>query len=67
MNIKWSEIIKGIQSHGWTQAEIADEVGTSQGYISDLLSDRRGKRMGYQLGKNLLDLSARLERRRKAA
>lgn len=65
--MNWSELIKDIQTHGWTQAEIADEVGTSQGHISDLLTDRRGKRLGYQIGKNLVALRARLARKAKAA
>jgi transcriptional regulator with XRE-family HTH domain len=65
--MNWSDLIKEIQTHGLTQSEIASEVGTSQGHISDLLSDRRGKRMGYQLGKNLVSLRTRLERKAKAA
>lgn len=65
--MNWSDIITKIQSHGVTQDEIASEVGTSQGHISDILAGRRGN-LRFELGQNLTAMLARLERKaRKAA
>lgn len=66
--MNWSDVIKEIQANGATQDEIAEEVCTSQGHISDLLSGKRGKRLGYELGKRLIAMRDRLAKKaRKAA
>lgn len=43
-----------------TQAAIADEVGTSQGHISDLETGKRGKRLSFDLAQKLISLRDRL-------
>lgn len=60
MNIKWHEIIQRIEAQGKTQSDIANEIGTSQGHVSDLRSGRRGKRIGFSIGRNLLAMHDRL-------
>jgi Helix-turn-helix domain len=41
---------------GWTQAELAKEVGVSQPTIHRICSARRPRRIGYELGAALLAL-----------
>lgn len=54
----WPDLIKGIESTGMTQQQIADAIPTSQGHISDLRSGRRGKRLSYDTARKLLALAA---------
>jgi hypothetical protein len=60
MNTNWQDIIKRIEAQGKTQVDIAAEVGTSQGHISDLRTGRRGKRIGFEIGRNLTAMHDRL-------
>lgn len=65
--MNWPNVIKEIQAHGITQAEIAEEIGTSQGHISDLLGGKRGKRLSYELGRKLYVMRERLAKQKEAA
>lgn len=50
----FSELIKNLQANGMTQAEIAEAVGSSQGYINNILHGNRGERIGFDLGSKLI-------------
>lgn len=54
--MNWPQIIEEIQSHGLTQKQIADAIGISQGYISDLKNGERGKRIGFAAAGKLIAL-----------
>ena len=49
----WKEKIADLMAAGMSQREIADHVGASQPHICDLLSGKRGKRIGYELGRKI--------------
>lgn len=48
-----------------TQAAIAEQVGTSQGHISDIETGRRGKRLSFGLAQKLIDLRDKLRSTKK--
>lgn len=50
--MNWQKIIRDLLDSGLTQVQIAEQCGTSQGYISDLSNGRR-TRVGYDLGRAL--------------
>ncbi len=52
----WSKIIAALQESGMSQQQIADEIGSSQSYVSELLSGRKGKRLDYRIGSRLQSL-----------
>ena len=52
----WKEKIADLMAAGLSQREIADQVGASQPHICDLLSGKRGKRIGYELGLKIDEL-----------
>lgn len=52
----WEKIISDLIASGLTQREIASRVGISQAHVSDLSLGRRGKRIGFEVGKALSDL-----------
>jgi len=54
----FAELIQALLNSGLTQVELAEKVGTSQGYISDLLHGRRGISIGFVLGSKLVALHA---------
>lgn len=56
-----------IKAFGLTQQAIAEEVGTSQGHISDLETGRRGKRPSFEIVQKLMTLRDRLRSEAKAA
>jgi len=49
----WKEKIADLMAAGLSQREIAERVGASQPHICDLLSGKRGKRIGYELGRKI--------------
>lgn len=51
-----------IKAFGLTQQAIAEEVGTSQGHISDFETGRRGKRPSFEIAQKLIALRDRLRR-----
>jgi transcriptional regulator with XRE-family HTH domain len=54
MNCK--KMIYDLEESGLTQTQIADRIGSSQGYVSDLKTGRRGKRISLETGQKLQDL-----------
>jgi transcriptional regulator with XRE-family HTH domain len=40
-------------ARGMTQGEIAQKLQCRQGYVSGLLTGKRGKRLGFDIGKRL--------------
>ena len=52
----WKEKVADLMAAGLSQRQIADLVGVSQPHISDLHAGKRGKRIGYELGKRLDEL-----------
>jgi predicted XRE-type DNA-binding protein len=52
----WKDIIAAIMKSGLSQHQIAAAVGVSQAHISDLAAGKRGKRIGFELGKRLQSL-----------
>lgn len=54
--MNWQEIINALEQAGLTQVEMAQALDCSQGYISDLKTGRRGKRVDYFFGEKLLAL-----------
>jgi len=59
----WKELIAFlINEAGMSQRDIAEAVDSSQQHISDLYNERRGKRIGHELGTRLEALRAKKER-----
>ncbi len=55
----WSQLIQDLQDKtkgNMTQKEIAEVVLCSQNYISDLKTGKKGKRVSYEIAKNLEQL-----------
>lgn len=50
---QWQKIISDLKGKGLTQKHIATNIGCSQNYISNLEHGVCGKRISYDLGKNL--------------
>ncbi|MDV8154560.1 helix-turn-helix domain-containing protein [Acinetobacter bereziniae] len=50
---QWQKMICDLKAQGLTQAKIATEIGCSQNYVSDLERGACGKRLSYDLGRNL--------------
>lgn len=44
----WKKLITELIEAGMTQTAIADEIGLTQGAISQVLNDTTGKRKGFQ-------------------
>lgn len=55
----WKEKITDLLGSGLSQRELAELVGTSQPHICDLRTGKRGKRIGYDLGKRIEQLHLR--------
>ncbi len=55
-DMDWSTIIAALLESGLTQQQIAHEIGSSQSYVSELASGRKGKRLDYRLGSRLHSL-----------
>lgn len=53
---QWQKMITELRSEGLTQTYIANEIGCSQNYVSDLERGLCGKRLSYELGKKLEEL-----------
>lgn len=51
-------LIDDLRSAGMTQRQIAEATGCTQPCIAALETGRRGSRVGYDLGKALVDLHA---------
>lgn len=54
----WKEKVADLLESGLSQRELAELVGTSQPHICDLRAGKRGKRIGYELGKRIDQLHA---------
>lgn len=54
----WKKLLAELMGTGMTQTAIADEIGLSQGAISQVLNDTTGKRKGfqYEAGAKLVEL-----------
>ena len=55
---QWQAKIADLKEKGLTQNQIADVMGCSQNYVSNLENGLCGKRLGYDKGKNLEKLWA---------
>ena len=51
MNIK--TMLTKLKAKGFTQTQIAQGIGYSPQYVSDILTDVRGKRPAYKLVQNI--------------
>lgn len=58
----FSQYITSLRQHGWTQAQIAAEVHTSQGHISDIERGVKGSRLSYDIASKLIALHERVLR-----
>lgn len=63
----WKTIIKDLKDRGLTQEEIANKVGCSQNYISDLYNGKRGQALSYSIGQKLVQLHGSVIRNSAAA
>jgi transcriptional regulator with XRE-family HTH domain len=61
--MNWPDIIKSIMERGLSQHEIARELGSTQGNISNLLCGRV-KEPGHALGQALIQLERNTRRRK---
>lgn len=52
----WKEIIQELLNTGLTQGQIAERVQVTQTHISNLLHEKRGKRLGFEIGTRLIAL-----------
>ena len=50
---QWQAKIADLKEKGLTQNQIADVMGCSQNYVSNLENGLCGKNLGYDKGKNL--------------
>ena len=53
---QWQAKIADLKEKGLTQNQIADVMGCSQNYVSNLENGLCGKNLGYDKGKNLEEL-----------
>ncbi|WOE32151.1 MULTISPECIES: helix-turn-helix transcriptional regulator [unclassified Acinetobacter] len=53
---RWQKMIVELKDHGFTQKQIAEKIGCSQNYVSNLENGLCGKRLGYDKGRNLENL-----------
>lgn len=53
---KWQKMVVELKELGFTQKQIADEMGCSQNYVSNLENGLCGKRLGYDKGESLRNL-----------
>lgn len=56
---QWQKKITDLKEQGLTQTQIANEINCSQNYVSNLENGICGKRLGYEMGKNLEKLWAK--------
>lgn len=54
--MNWKNIVTELLATGLTQQQLADLAGCSQNMISDLYLGKKGERLGYSIGKSLVDL-----------
>jgi len=56
--VDWKKLLTELLAEGMTQKAIADEIGLTQGAISQVLNDTTGKRRGfnYEAGSKLIEL-----------
>lgn len=54
--MNWSEVVKTIQSSGFSQHEIADYCGCQQSHISLLKRNQRGQNLTYEIGVKLIEM-----------
>lgn len=60
--MKWNELLSDILSRGWTQAQIAAEMGRPQSWVSDIHRGRYHD-LKWADGDKLIRLHRRLMRR----
>lgn len=53
---RWQKMIVDLKEKGLTQTQIADGMGCSQNYVSNLENGICGKRLGYEKGESLTKL-----------
>ena len=54
--MNWKLIVSELLATGLTQQQLAELAGCSQNMISDLRLGKKGERLGYSIGKSLVDL-----------
>lgn len=57
--MNWKSLIEDLLKSGMIQIEIAEAVGCRQGYISDILTGRRGRSVSWDIGNRLIALHDR--------
>ena len=57
--MNFQRLIKSLIKHGWTQNEIAKEIGCSQPNVARLLKDRDTEPR-YSVGVNLVELEGKV-------
>lgn len=65
--MNWSLVVSELLKSGDTQKELSEKVGCSQGLINDLLHNRRGKRLSYDVGAALVELHKKIKKQKQAA
>ena len=53
---QWQKMIVDLKEKGLTQTQIANGMGCSQNYVSNLENGLSGKRLGYEKGESLKKL-----------
>lgn len=53
---QWQKMIVDLKEKGLTQTQIANGMGCSQNYVSNLENGLCGKRLGYEKGESLKKL-----------
>lgn len=61
--MNWQEMIRDIANTGYTQQQIADEVGCAQSLVSQVLNGKRGKSLKYEYGLSLGKLHKKVTRK----
>ena len=61
--MNWQEMIRDISNAGYTQQQIANEVGCAQSLVSQVLSGKRGRSLKYEYGLNLGKLHKKVTRK----
>ena len=64
--MNWQQMIVDLQEYGYTQQQLADEIGCSIWHIRDLKSGRRCKirELQYSVGVKILSLWKKAERKK---
>ena len=52
----WAEIVRQLEGAGLKQVEIGKACGCTQSTVAEIKNGRRGRRVTYRLGTNLIDL-----------